>query len=535
MKKIFLTVLSVIALSASPMLAQTSSTSEGDAIRAAVMKVYDDALSENPNDFATRYSRAMQHYFNGDYAKSLTDVTQAIETTPADEKELLFDELILRARIYDQQKNYTLERLDLERATAISSTNLAGVDMVAKLALQQGDLTTAEKNFNAILRQSPQNYDAMYGLARVEAARGDQTKALEYADRAVKLFPAEAQVYINRSNIYSSLGQYQMAAQDLILAMSLGNGNLGAAPALYAMSGEHYNEVMQALQQSIDYVPGQANLHYLRANIAMENMHYGSALHDLNIIVGNRYYEDASIYRDKAYCEFQLGQLSNALNSINKSIEFKADDPDSYVLRARIQRFADESKTYASALATLQQAERLSSTNTSCLIEQAKIMIAKRQNDAAVQMLDRVLKIEPQNVEALLMRGWVAKYRQGNPESALADFGRVLSLGSDLESMRGFALHELGRDDEARQWAQNIITASNIVGGNAYVVASALYSDIDDNDQAIKFLESALANGYGSWFEVKTNEDPYVNLKLVRRHADFQTLIERYVGNFDEK
>ena len=77
--------------------------------------------------------------------------------------------------------------------------------------------------------------------------------------------------------------------------------------------------------------------------------------------------------------------------------------------------------------------------------------------------------------------------------------------------------------------------SNSLPGGEAYAVAAALLSDIGDNDQALKYLESALANGYGSLYEVTMSEEPYVNLKLVRRHPDFNITIERYTENFIEK
>ena len=120
-------------------------------------------------------------------------------------------------------------------------------------------------------------------------------------------------------------------------------------------------------------------------------------------------------------------------------------------------------------------------------------------------------------------------------ESALADFGMMLNNGSDMASLKGFALHELGREEEARKWAQDNIMSNSLPGGEAYAVAAALLSDIGDNDQALKYLESALANGYGSLYEVTMSEEPYVNLKLVRRHPDFNITIERYTENFIEK
>ena len=111
----------------------------------------------------------------------------------------------------------------------------------------------------------------------------------------------------------------------------------------------------------------------------------------------------------------------------------------------------------------------------------------------------------------------------------------MLLNGEGLTSLRGFALHELGRADEARAWAKEIINANAAPGGEAYYYAAALLSDMDDNDQAYKYLESGLAYGFGSAFELKVNEDPYVNLKLVRRHPDFGKLVDQYGSNFVEQ
>ena len=48
-------------------------------------------------------------------------------------------------------------------------------------------------------------------------------------------------------------------------------------------------------------------------------------------------------------------------------------------------------------------------------------------------------------------------------------------------------------------------------------------------------VPTRLAYGFGSAFELKVNEDPYVNLKLVRRHPDFGKLVDQYGSNFVEQ
>lgn len=518
--------------------ANAQTTDEDAALRnkinAAVMKVYDDALAKDPTDYNTRFARANQRYYNGDLTGALADVTACLAATSDSESDLRYDELLLRAKIYDATRQYSKEQDDLKQAIAINPSKLAGVDMMAKLALQQGDYPTAESNFNAILRQSPQNYDALYGLARVEAKRANFDKAQDYANRAVSLFPAEPQVYLNRADVYTMLGQYQPAAQDLIIAMSVSNNQQKAVRKLLAMSDSHYDEVMKALQMSIDNAPRVGTFPYLRATIAMRRMHFGQALKNLNFIIDNNLSGDYSVYFDQARCLFELQRYDEALNAVNKGLAANPSDAEAFVLKARIVEHQGAGANYAQAMQVLQAGEQLQAAYVPNQLAQARLLIAQRQNDSAMALLNSVISANPRNNEALLLRGWVNKYRLRNTDAGLADFSLAINNGSNLASLKGFALHELGRDDEARVWAQEIIRDNVLPGGESYAVASALLSDIGDTDQAVKYLENALANGYGSLFEVQTNVDPYVNLKLVRRSPDFGTLVDRYKTNFEE-
>lgn len=503
-------------------------------INAAVMNVYDQQLEKEPGDYATRFARSYQYFYNGQIDEALADITKTITDCPDQDREVLYDALLLRAKIYDKKNELDSEFADLKRAFAINSSNPNVIDMIAKLALKRGDYATAETNFNSILRMSPQNYDALYGLARVAAKTNDYAKAQEYCDRAVKIFPAEPQVYINRAEVFIMLGQYKVAAQDIILAMSVGNDESKAISALVNMSDEHYDDVMNALQNSIDNAPSVGTFYYLRYSIAMRQLHYSQALRDLKQIISKNIYDDYTIYADAARCQFEIGQFAPALINIDKALAKNPSDMASLVLKARIIEHNGAGKNYDEALGVLARASRINATDPSLLLTQARIFLAQRKQPEALEALNKVIKANPANNEALLLRGWVYKYRMRNAEAALADFGMMLKNGSDMTSLKGFALHELGRDDEARKWAQDNIMQASLPGGQAYAIASSLLSDIGDNDQALRYLESALANGYGSLYEVCISEDPYVNLKLVRRHPDFKTLVDRFTQNFTE-
>ena len=536
MKKFFWA--AMLALCVISMSAQTTDDDERvrQRIQTAVMNVYDNALAENPDDYNTRFARANQLFLNGDYAKAIADADIVVDQVPKKENELKFDTYLLKARAQAALEQYEDEVETLQAAAAINPRSLALIDLMGKACYNLGDMDAAEKNFKTILRESPMNYDAHYWLARVELARNNFGKAYEYSDKAVTLFTANPQVYLNRSDILLRSQQYEQAAQDLISAMSVGNDEGAAMRRLINMSDEHYDEVMNVLASSIDKAPQVGMFHYLRAVIAMRQNHYGQALRNLDFIVENNLYDYHSIYFYRAQCQLALTNYAEALTNVNKAIALN-ENPDAkyYVLKAQCEQ---NLKTPEAATMTLDQAAKLIPNNESILLEQARLLSSHRADKEAIAKLTALLAINPKNAEALLLKGWIEKYRQNNAATANKTFERVLACGDDMASLRGFALHELGRDDDARAWANKIIQDNRIIGGDSYFLASALLSDIGDYEagdktKSMEYLRSALANGYGNLYEIKVNETPYVNLKLVRRYPDFQTVLDQNSLNFE--
>ena len=528
----------MLALCVISMSAQTTDDDERvrQRIQTAVMNVYDNALAENPDDYNTRFARANQLFLNGDYAKAIADADIVISQVPKKENELKFDTYLLKARAQAALEQYEDEVETLQAASSLNTRSMALVDLMGKACFNLGDMDAAEQNFKTILRESPMNYDAHYWLARVEVARNNFGKAYEYSDKAVNLFTANPQVYLNRSDILMRSGQYEQAVQDLVSAMSVGDDNGVSLRKLIAMSDNHYDEVMNVMASSIDKAPQVGMFHYLRAVIAMRQNHFGQALRNLDFIVENNLYDYHSIYFYRAQCQYALTQYANALTSVNKAIAMNENaDADYYVLKSQCEQNLN---TFEAATMTLDQAYKLLPNSEPVMLEQARLLSSRRADKEALAKLTALLKVNPKNAEALLLKGWIEKYRQNNASAASKTFEQVLTCGEDMASLRGFALHELGRDDEARTWAHQIIQDNRIIGGQSYFLASALLSDIGnyeagDKAKSMEYLRSALANGYGNLHEIKVNETPYVNLKLVRRYPDFQTTIDQNSQNFE--
>jgi tetratricopeptide (TPR) repeat protein len=77
--------------------------------------------------------------------------------------------------------------------------------------LQTGDLATAERNFDASLRLTPDFYPAEAGLGYIALARKDHDAALEHFDRAVVANPRYAPALTGRGDALLAAGQRDTA------------------------------------------------------------------------------------------------------------------------------------------------------------------------------------------------------------------------------------------------------------------------------------------------------------------------------------
>ncbi len=314
-------VLAMAAFSASAVFAQTVEyTDKQKQVLDAVMNVYEQELSKNPEDYAVLYSRANQYFLMTDYNKALQDVNQALKYTTRKDKETLIDEYVLRAKIYNATGNRKDELTDLQEAYRLNPQSETIRMALADSYLANDDYDAAEKLYQQLYRANNLNYAVMAGLAKVEVKKRNFGSAAEYVDNAVKLFPAEAEVYINRADVLILMQQYEPAAQDLISALSVSGDTSEPLKRLTAMADTQYDAVVAALGNSIKKAPNVGMFYYIRSSIEMSHGRYADALTDLESIIDGHLYDYHSIYHDAAVCAYKLGKYDAALKYVNKAV-----------------------------------------------------------------------------------------------------------------------------------------------------------------------------------------------------------------------
>ena len=515
----------VIAMTAVAALAQSSDDVLRDKITDAVMRVYDEQLAKDPGDYNTLFARAHQNYYNGDYAAALADLNQAMLLTPKTDKDMRFDEHILRARISDARRDYAGALSDLLLAQELQPKSLACVDLIAKTNLKLGNLDAAEKAFKTILRSESINYDAMYGMAQVELSRGNAQEAVDQVSNAVQLFRAEPQVYVNRADIFTRLGDTYSAVIDLLQGMNVGDGGT-AAQCLFELSDNDYDGVMSALDSLSRALPENGMMfRYLRGNIAMDHTRYAQALKDFERVKRSGEYNTHTLYFHLAKCNLELARYDEALTYIDKALEQDSSQPEYYLLKAAALYHAGQGGNAQEAMATLDACAAVAPQYVPMLLTKAALLSSQDNDDEALGYLNAAVANDPDDTEALLARAFTLR-RLGNEAAALRDIATVSRFGNDLYDLRGFALSELGRDNEMYEWLE-AVTAKKLPGGENLYYAAALMAMRGNSIGAMEYLRQAVDMGYGSLYMLRDDIFSPVGVRSLRDAPDFKLLLEK--------
>lgn len=519
-------VMAVLAMTA---MAQSSDAILRDKITDAVMKVYDEQLAKEPGDYNTLFARAHQHYYNGDFNAALADVNQAMLLTPLADKDLRFDEYILRARISEARQDYASTLTDLRMAQEIQPKSLPCTDLIAKTNLKMGNLDAAEKAFKSILRSESMNFDAMYGLAQVELARGNAGAAVEQATKAVQLFRVEPQVYVNRADIYARSGDTYSAVIDLLQGMNVGNGGT-AAQTLFDLSDQDYNGVMDALDSLSNVLPDNGMLfRYLRANIALDHTRYGQALRDFNRVKASGEYNTAALYYHLAKCCLELARYDEALTLADQALEMDPSQLETYLLKAAAMHYLGLDEE---AMAALDRCAAIDTQYAPMLQAKAALLSCQGDDSAALSYLNAAVANDPDNTECQLARA-LALRRLGNDEEAANGFNALARFSDDLYDLKGFAMSELGRDNEMYTWLEKV-TGQQLPGGENFYYAAALLASRGNKSQAMDYLRKAIELGYGSLRLLRDDNLSPVSVQPLRDEPDFNSLMEKAWRNFVE-
>lgn len=202
--------------------------------------------------------------------------------------------------------------------------------------LQSGDFRAAERNFTAVLQETPAFYPAHAGLGYLALAKKDYPEAIAHFDRAVTADPAYVPALLGR-------GEAQLAVGDNDKALSSLEAAVAADPTLTGVRSRVEVLRFRGLQEEVDAA---------RKAAAEGRLPAARAAYTQAIAASP---QSPFLHRELAEVERRAGNMAAALTHAEKAAELDATDPRALIMLAEIYEaqgdYPKAADTYTAAVA----------------------------------------------------------------------------------------------------------------------------------------------------------------------------------------
>ena len=498
-----------------------------------------------------------------DEAKGLDLVTKQLRETPDN-----VEALVLRARLLRRQKEFGQALQDINRALKVNKpkkteipastlhwwkayiyrdmSDLANAaasfktayelaqkddkENLQSIAFDYGqalytmeDLDGADNVYRKMLDEDEADQAAMIGLARNMIKRGQHDKAIELLEKCQKYDADYAEIYRFKMQAYDKLGEVNKAIDSALEWFDKAD-DASSSPILPIFTKRSsYAEANIKSRAKKSENPFQWKA--LLCQFYEDTHKYAEAVKAYDQLESEfGHYDQINVYRSDCYSELGLNEL--AISDISKVME-KETDWETLCRRGDYYRLAgDIDSAIADFTAAIEDSPEIGFT----YYRRGWCYEMKGEKNKALEDYNTGIEMTDEYPYLYLMRGELL-LQEGNVTEAEADFEKVLQLDTlaDGSSCRMYALHFLGRDQEAEEWMDRIIQSDPEDDGNHYDRA-CLLSRMGKTEESINSLRTAFEKGYRSFSHIRLDDD----MDAVRELPEFKALIEEYEAKHAE-
>ena len=536
MKKIF-TILPVLVLTLSCILANAQNDKKDndynlqrawEALReekddAKALDLVNRQLRETPDNVQALLLRTRLNRAKGEYGAALADVNHALKVNKPKKSEVATSTLHWwKGHIYQDMGDTQKSSESLGKAYALArkdnKENLQGIsfDYGCSLALLKR-YDEADAVFDAMLKEDETDAAAMVGKASTMIERGRDREAVAVLDDARKYSENYAEIYRFQMKAYRNLGEYNKAVNAAIDYYDKDDDP--QLDTVLAVLSKNPNYAVASLKAKAKKSEEPVQWKYLLGRFQEHMRDYPAAIRSYDAMEEEYGKDDVLDFR-RAVCYGELGMTDRAAGLLGGLIE---KDPDWLLLVTRgdiyLQsgRLDEAVKDYSAAIDEIPDGAYAYYKRGWC---------HEMNGDREKAMEDYNLGIDnSQDYPYLyLMRGELL-LETGDRAAAEKDFEAVLQKDTlvDGGSCRHYALHFLGRDQEAEEWMDRIVALDPDDDGNHYDRA-CLYARMGRLDEAVSSLRTAFEKGYRSFGHIMNDDD----MDPVRGLPAFKALMAEY-------
>ena len=314
---------------------------------------------------------------------------------------------------------------------------------------QQGRLDEAANLYESLIRQNPDNRDALHFFGILKAAVGRFDEAKQMIERSLKPDASNLRYLENYASVLFQGKDYSDAAN--VCARAIGENNRSEtlhyvmAVSLHKLG--RFTEALDAFDALLRLYPHHLAGTNEKAATLAELKRYDEALSSVDEALKiNPGYTAA--YLNRGHILTRLTQFEEAASAYQKAISLDSKFRDAHLGLANAYR---ELKRSDEALATYQAALTVKPDFAEAWIGRGRTFAELDRFEEALAAYDKALAIDPNLDLAWLARG-MTLFRLKDFESALAAFDRALALDPGLVAAwmgRGDALGEIKRYHDA--------------------------------------------------------------------------------------
>jgi clan AA aspartic protease (TIGR02281 family) len=357
----------------------------------------------------------------------------------------------------------------------------------------------------------------MIGLARNMVTREQYKEALELLDKCQKYDADYAEIYRFKMQAYDKLGETSKAIDAGLDWFDKNNDANTEAILKVLVKRPNYAEASLKSRAKKSETPFQWKA--FLCQFYEETHQYAEAVKaydDLEAEFGH--YDQINVYRSDCYSELGLNDL--AIADISKAME---KDPDwrCYCQRGDYYRLSGD---IDAAIADFTAAIEEVPDGAYAYYKRGWCYEMKGDRKKALEDYNLGLEMTEDYPYLYLMRGELLLL-EGNKTEADADFEAVIQKDTvaNSNSCAMYALHFLGRDDEAEEWMNKVIESDPDAAGNYYDQA-CLYSRMGRLQESIAALRVSFEKGFRSFSHIRLDDD----MDAVRDLPEFKALMEEY-------
>jgi tetratricopeptide (TPR) repeat protein len=405
--------------------------------------------------------------------------------------------------------------------------------LAATFMLDQGDVTRALSELQALVTRAPDNPVARFNLGRAHLARGEWEQARQSFQKAIELRPDYVMARLALAQLQTSRGEYDTALKsvDQILAIDRNNLNARLIQSAALMGQKKFGDSQALLEGMAKAAPnspdvffqlGVVNLSQRKFKEAEDSFRKSYQLNPANSrglmgivqsdMVQNKPDAALQLLREESEkaptrvdLQLALGNTAARLGRYDEALGaftayLKGLDQNSkqrgeaYFLIGEVYRRKGDD---GSAIANLQQARQMLPDNSTVLSTLALTLDHSGKWNDAKQVYEAALKAKSDDGVALNNLAYLMAEHNGDLDDALTKAGRAKQLLPNLNEVSdtlGWIYLKKNLSDSAIQIFKELVQKAPNQATFRYHLAMA-YSQKGDKPNAIKELQQALKNG----------------------------------------